>query len=116
LFSEHLDEFQGLFRKEIAPKLHAQRLAELEGAPERLFAKVEDTMREAALMAAGLKLSPERLAETEQAGLKAILGGRLPKVSLYHPSAASPILPSYRGTTPVLQHSRRNQTSSSETT
>jgi hypothetical protein len=74
LFSEHLDEVQRLFRKEIAPKLHARRVAELEGAPGRLFGKVEDTIREAALMAAGRKLSPERLAETAEAGLKAILG------------------------------------------
>jgi nucleotidyltransferase-like protein len=74
LFSEHLDELQGLFRKDIAAKLHARRVAELEGAPERLFGKVEDTVREAALIAAGRKLSPERLAATAQAGLKAILG------------------------------------------
>jgi hypothetical protein len=56
------------------PKLHARRVAELEGAPEKLFGKVEDTIREAALMAAGRKLSPERLAETAQAGLKEIFG------------------------------------------
>ena len=74
LFSEHLDELQGLFRKDIAAKLRARRVAELEGAPERLFGKVEDTAREAALMATGRKLSPERLAETTQAGLKAIVG------------------------------------------
>jgi hypothetical protein len=49
-------------------------VAELEGAPERLFGKVEDTVREAALIAAGRKLSPDRLAATAQAGLKAILG------------------------------------------
>jgi hypothetical protein len=49
-------------------------VAELEGAPERLFGKVEDTIREAALMAAGRKLSPERLAETVQAGLKEVFG------------------------------------------
>ena len=74
VFSENLAELQGLFRKDIAPKLHARRVAELEGAPERLFGKVEDTIREAALMAAGRKLSPERLAETAQAGLKESFG------------------------------------------
>jgi hypothetical protein len=76
VFSENLDELQQLFRNDVAPKLHARRVAELEGAPERLFAKVEDTIREAALMAAGRKLSPERLAETAQAGLKEILGSK----------------------------------------
>jgi hypothetical protein len=74
VFSEKLDELQKLFRYDVAPKLHARRVAELEGAPERLFGKVEDTIREAALMAAGRKLTPERLAETAQAGLKEIFG------------------------------------------
>ena len=74
VFSENLDGLRKLFRNEVAPKLHARRVAELEGAPERLFGKVEDTIWEAALMAAGRKLSPERLAETAQAGLKEIFG------------------------------------------
>jgi hypothetical protein len=74
VFSENLDELQKLFRSHFASKLHARRIAELQGAPERLFGKVDDTIREAALMAAGRKLSPERLAETAQAGLKEIFG------------------------------------------
>jgi Nucleotidyltransferase len=74
VFSENLDELRGLFRKDIAPKLHPRRVAELEGAPDSLFGKVEDTIREAALMAAGRKLSPERIAETAQAGLREIFG------------------------------------------
>ncbi len=74
VFSENLDELLKLFRSHFAPKLHARRIAELQGAPERLFGKVDDTIREAALMAAGRKLSPERLAETAQAGLKEIFG------------------------------------------
>jgi nucleotidyltransferase-like protein len=74
VFSENLDELQKLFRSQVAPKLHARRIAELQGAPERLFGKVDDTIREAALMAAGRKLSSERLAETAQAGLKEIFG------------------------------------------
>jgi hypothetical protein len=73
VFSENLHELQKLFRNDVAPKLHARRVAELQGTPERLFGKVEDTIREAALMAAGRKLSAERLAETAQAGLKEIL-------------------------------------------
>jgi hypothetical protein len=39
-----------------------------------LFGKVNDTIREAALMAAGRKLSAEALAETCRAGLKEIFG------------------------------------------
>ena len=74
LFSETLEELQKLFRGTVAPKLHPRRLAEIEGAPERLFGKVNDTVREAALMAAGRGLRPERLAETAKAGLEEIFG------------------------------------------
>jgi hypothetical protein len=74
VFSENLDELQKLFRSDVAPKLHPRRVVELEGAAYRLFGKVKDTIREAALMAVGRKLSPERLAETAQAGLKELFG------------------------------------------
>jgi hypothetical protein len=74
VFSENLDELQELFRSDVAPKLHPRRVVELEGAAYRLFGKVKDTIREAALMAVGRKLSPERLAETAQAGLKELFG------------------------------------------
>jgi hypothetical protein len=42
------------------------------GAADGLFGKADDTIREAARMAAGRKLTPERLAETAQAGLKEV--------------------------------------------
>jgi hypothetical protein len=74
VFSETLDELQKLFRGAVAPKLHPRRVAELEGAADRLFGKVEDTIREAAHMATGRKLTAERLAETAQAGLKEVFG------------------------------------------
>jgi hypothetical protein len=76
LFSETLDELQKLFRGTVAQKLHQRRLAEIEGAAEKLFGKVDDTVREAALMTAGRKLSPERLAETARAGLTEIFGAK----------------------------------------
>lgn len=72
VFSETLDELQKIFRTDVAPKLHPRRVAELEGSADKLFAKVGDTTREAALMATGRKLGPERLAETTQAGLNEI--------------------------------------------
>jgi hypothetical protein len=49
VFFENLDELRKLFRNDVSPKLHARRVAELEGAPERFFGRVEDTIREAAL-------------------------------------------------------------------
>jgi hypothetical protein len=76
LFSEVLNELQKLFRGRIAQKLHPRRLAEIEGAADKLFGKVDDTVREAALMAAGRKLSPERIAETARAGLTEIFGAK----------------------------------------
>ena len=72
LFSEHLGELREIFAKEVLPTLHARRIAELMGAADGLFGNVEDTIREAVLMATGRKLSPERLAETARAGLKEI--------------------------------------------
>ena len=74
VFSETLDELQKLFRGAVVPKLHSRRVAELEGAADRLFGKVEDTIREAALMATGRKLTAERLAETARAGLNEVFG------------------------------------------
>jgi len=76
VFSESLGELQKLFRSAVAPRLHPRRVAELEGAADRLFGKVEDTIREAALMAGGRKLRPERLTETAKAGLTEIFGSK----------------------------------------
>jgi hypothetical protein len=72
LFSEHLGELREIFAKDVLPTLHTRRIAELTGAADDLFGNVEDTIREAVLMATGRKLSPERLAETARAGLKEI--------------------------------------------
>jgi hypothetical protein len=72
LFSEHLGELREIYANGLQPRLHAKRRVELSQAADRLFGKVNDTIREAALMAAGRKLSAEALAETCRAGLKEI--------------------------------------------
>jgi len=72
LFSEHLDELQKIYRKILQSKLHRNRSAELHDAADRLFGKVTDIVREAALMATGRHLDPEALAETGRAGLQEI--------------------------------------------
>ena len=69
VFSESLEELRNIFQTDVAPKLHPRRRAGLEGAADKLFGKVDDTIREASRMAAGRKLSPERLAESSRAGL-----------------------------------------------
>jgi hypothetical protein len=61
-----------IFRGAIASKLHPRRLADLEEAPDRLFGKVDDTIRDAARMASGRRLAADRLAETAHAGLTEI--------------------------------------------
>lgn len=76
LFSGHLGELREIYTKEVAPRLHANRRAELSKAPDSLFRKVNDTVREAALMAAGRKLSAVHLAESGLAGLKEIFGAK----------------------------------------
>jgi hypothetical protein len=73
-FSEHLGELSGINETDIRPRLHANRIAELTEAGGELFGKVNDTIREAALIASGRKVSAETLAETCRAGLKEIFG------------------------------------------
>jgi hypothetical protein len=72
MFSERLGELQEIYAKDLRPQLDANRVAELSKAPDGLFGKVNDTIREAALMATGRKLSLAGLAETSCAGLKEI--------------------------------------------
>ena len=72
VFSESLEELQTIYQNDVAPRLHPRRRAEIEGAAGKLFGKVDEVIREAAPMAAGRKVSPERLAETSRAGLKEI--------------------------------------------
>jgi hypothetical protein len=74
VFSEHLGELREIFTKDLLPTLHARRTAELTGAADGLFGNVDDTVREAVLMATGRRLSAERLAETLRAGLREIFG------------------------------------------
>jgi hypothetical protein len=72
VFSEHLEELREIYSKEVRPRLHARRVSELTQAGEGLYGKVNDTIREAALMATGRRLSAEALAETGRAGLNEI--------------------------------------------
>jgi hypothetical protein len=61
-----------IYVKDLRPRVHANSVAELSEAPDGLFGKVNDSIREAALMATGRKLSLAALAETSCAGLKEI--------------------------------------------
>jgi len=74
VFSESMDQLRHIFRNDIIPRLHPRRVAELEQAADKLFGKVDDTIREASLMATGRRLEPGLLAETARAGLTEIFG------------------------------------------
>ena len=74
MFSEHLGELREIFETTVQPTLPARRAAKLAGAANALLGKVDDTIREAARMAAGRTLAPETLAETSREGLKEIFG------------------------------------------
>ena len=74
MFSEHLDDLQRIYVTDLQPRLHHNRKADLRNAAQQLFGKVTDTIREAALMAAGRRLNPEALSQTGGAGLEAIFG------------------------------------------
>jgi len=72
IFAGNLAELRGLFAKDLRPKLLGKRARAVSSAADALFGGVDDTIREAAQMAVGRKLSPETLTETCRAGLKAI--------------------------------------------
>ena len=76
MFSESLEELGNIFQTDVTRKVHPRRRAELEGAADKLFGKVDDTVREAAVMAVGRRLTAERLAESSQAGLREIFTRR----------------------------------------
>jgi hypothetical protein len=68
----YLGDLREVIEKKVQPMPHARRAAELSGAANALFGKVNDAIREAARMAAGRTLRPEALAETSRDGLKEI--------------------------------------------
>ncbi len=69
-FQEHLGELCGIHETDVRPRLHANRIAELTKARDGLFGKANDTIREAALMASGRKVSAETLADTLPCGIE----------------------------------------------
>lgn len=71
-FSGNLAELRELFANQIRSRLHPKRVRELTSAADALFGSVDDTIREAALMATGRKLKGEAMIEICRAGLKEI--------------------------------------------
>jgi hypothetical protein len=71
-FAGNLAELREIFASEIRSHLHRNRVQELTSAADVLFGKVNDSIREAALMATGRKLNGETIVEICRAGLKEI--------------------------------------------
>jgi hypothetical protein len=71
-FSGNLAELRQTFATDIRSHLHRNRVRELTSAADVLFENVNDTIREAALMATGRKLTGETIIEMCRAGLKEI--------------------------------------------
>jgi hypothetical protein len=67
-FAGNLAELRELFAREIRPKLPVKRAREVSNAADARFGAVDDTIREAAQMVVGRKLSPEALTEICRAG------------------------------------------------
>ncbi len=74
---EHLKDLQNIYQTILKLKLHRNRNIEVQSAADRLFGKVTDPVREAALMATGRQLDSEVLAETSRAGLQEIFAERM---------------------------------------
>jgi hypothetical protein len=73
LFGARLPELRSEWLSCVKPQLHVKSAAIVERAPEVLFGTVSDSIRSAALMAAGRVLSPEAIREACQFGLSQIL-------------------------------------------
>jgi hypothetical protein len=73
-FGGNLADLREEFTNHIRPKLHVRRVRKVTAAADALFGEVNDSIREAVLMATGRMLSAEALVETCHAGLRKIFG------------------------------------------
>jgi hypothetical protein len=70
LFAASLNDLRLVWNNSVGPALDRRVRAKVLAATDRLFGEVTDLAREAALMAAGRRLSPEGFVETCNAGLQ----------------------------------------------
>ena len=74
LFAGSLPDLRRLWSDAVRPALGSHAEAKVRRTAGRLFAGVTDTVREAAMMAAGRSLSPTGLREACHVGVTKILG------------------------------------------
>lgn len=73
-FGGRLQELNTEWKNEVSPMLSPKNVRLIERSAEILFQEVTDSIREATLIASGRKLSPERIRETCNWGLKQVFG------------------------------------------
>jgi Nucleotidyltransferase len=71
-FGAHIPELRTEWTDRLRPQLHARNVRIIEGAAETLFGEMNDSIRNAALIAKGRGLSPEAILEVCSAGLKQV--------------------------------------------
>lgn len=70
LFAEHRDALGAMWRESIRPALQPRTRRDIEQLAVALFAKVDDVIRQAALIPVGRSLTPERVRATCAVGLE----------------------------------------------
>jgi hypothetical protein len=73
IFSGRIQDLNEIWRA-VRLQQNARHRRTIEIAPKRLFGEVSDTVREAARMAVGRRLSPQAIVETCNLGLSRVFG------------------------------------------
>jgi hypothetical protein len=74
VFGGRLEALNAEWESRIAPRLHGNHVKVVRKASDRIFGGVTDTIRDAAIMAAGRDLNPESVREACQFGLRQLFG------------------------------------------
>ena len=74
VFGGRLEALRVEWQSRIALRLHRNHVKVVLKAPDRVFGRVTDTIRDAAIMAVGRSLTPESLREACQFGLQQLFG------------------------------------------
>ena len=74
VFGAQLAELHAQWRSRIAPRLHRNHVQVVRKTPDRVFGEITDSIRDAAIIAAGRDLTPESVRDACQFGLQQLLG------------------------------------------
>jgi hypothetical protein len=74
VFGGQLDALNAQWQSRIAPRLHRNHVNVVRKAPDRVFGGITDSIRDAAIIAAGRDLTPESVRDACQFGLQQLFG------------------------------------------